>query len=179
MIMRQHISNLEQQIRELGVQPKTQPQDLPPPVLPEEQVRRDSRARSGQDPASQWAQGEEGDDVALQEPTHSGADIYLGVSPRDAGLSVPKGMLMSLFGVRFDIGEYVTDLTDERVKLMSRERTIDLIHIAARTGERPVAYLPDKLEECLSYAHWYCVAFNAYFPILHRPHFIQLVCCLI
>jgi hypothetical protein len=79
---------------------------------------------------------------------------------------------MSLFGVRFDLGEFVTNQTDERVKLMSRESTID----AARTSGSPFAHLPDKLEECLSYAHWYCVAFNAYFPILHRPHFIQLVC---
>lgn len=174
--MRQHISNLEQQIRELGAEPKPQPKHLPPPASPETLARRNSHTRMGQDQASRWAEGVEADGLALQEPSHSGTDIYLGVSPRDGGLSVAKGMSMSLFGAMFDIGDFVTDQTDERVKLMSRKTAADLIYAAARSEERSPPHLPDKIEECLSYAHWYCVAFNAYFPIVHRPHFIQLVC---
>lgn len=177
-VMRQHIVDLEQQIRGLGVEPKALPAFLPPPSATAEEWthgERANQAHQGQDTGSHWARTEESTVYGSPQASRGGADIYLGVSPYTGGLSAVKGMSMSLFGAKFDIGEFITPETDERVKLMSGASSLDSIFDMSRSGEKPVAELPKTLEECLSYAHWYCIAFNAYFPILHRPHFLQLV----
>jgi len=179
VVMRQHIADLERQIKELGIEPKPLPPYLSSPVSSED-WRRNSEASRGQDFKEQTSPSLRSENSAAFVPpsfTSSGAaDLYLGVSPWDGkGLSEVKGMSMSLFGVKFDIGEYITSETDERVKLMSGESSLDSIFAIARSGKKLIAELPKTLEECLNYAQWYCIAFNAYFPILHRPAFFDMV----
>lgn len=82
---------------------------------------------------------------------------------------------MSLFGVEFDIGEFITEATSERVKLMSLESTLDAMFLIARSGQKPKADLPATYEECKGYVNWYLIAINAYYPILHAPAFNSLV----
>jgi len=177
--MRQHIADLERQIKEMGIEPKPLPPYLPSPVSSND-WRRDSEATRGHDSKEQTSPSLRSENSAACVPpsfTSSGAaDLYLGVSPWDGkGLSEVKGMSMSLFGVKFDIGEYITSETDERVKLMSGESSLDSIFAIARSGKKLVAELPKTLEECLNYAQWYFMAFNAYFPVLHRPAFLDMV----
>lgn len=177
--MRQHIADLERQIKELGLEPKPLPPYLPSPVE-SEGWRRGSEASRGHDVNEQTSPPSRSVNSAACVPpsftSSGGADLYLGVSPWNGkGLSEVKGMSMSLFGVKFDIGEYITSETDERVKLMSGESSLDSIFAIARSGKKPIAELPKTLEECLNYAHWYFMAFNAYFPVLHRPAFLDMV----
>jgi len=178
VVMRQHIADLERQIKELGIEPKPLPAYLPSPAQSEEWSRSNdvSRGQNTKEPTSPSTRSENSAAFVPTFTSSGGADLYLGVSPWDGkGLSEVKGMSMSLFGVKFDIGEYITAETDERVKLMSGESSLDSIFAIARSGKKLIAELPKTLEECLNYAHWYFIAFNAYFPVLHRPAFLDMV----
>jgi len=178
-VMRQHILELEEQLRHLGVEPKTLPAFAPPASTSSPAgyavTNATSRAQQNQDENSQWKQSPIDSARATTDSPRAQADTYLGVSPYSEGLSAVKGMSMSLFGVEFDIGEFITESTSERVKMMSLESTLDAMFLIARSGQKPKADLPATYEECKGYVNWYLIAINAYYPILHAPAFNSLV----
>jgi len=178
-VMRQHILELQEQLRHLGVEPKPLPASVPaantsPPKICAN-TQHPGRLRQNQDEEPPCKQSPSDRARATTDSPRASADTYLGVSPYSEGLSAVKGMSMSLFGVEFDIGEFITESTSERVKMMSLESTLDAMFLIARSGQKPKADLPATYEECKGYANWYLIAINAYYPILHGPAFIGLV----
>lgn len=179
-ILRQHIAELQEQLRNVGVEPKPL-QEYAPPLSTSrverysvEQHPSPSHLRQEEDTYAKQTSNDSA--IATTNSPRTQVDTDIAFSPHIEGISAVKGLSMSLFGVEFNIGEFMTESTSERVRMMSSlESTLDAMFLVARSGEKPKADLPATYEECKSYAEWYLIAINGSYSTLHGPTFMSLV----
>lgn len=187
--LRQQLIELEQQVRELGAEPKTAGRFAP--VREPYNVAWPAHvAGSGQgwdvagrtstayDSPLDTRAGQETNIFAI--PTQSKAnesDGWFGISTANSLISPMKGTSLSLFGMRIDISDFVAEGPEDAsptsysflLKLM-------LSHDKGRTPEMLLkAKLPDNYTEAASYTKWYLSSLNPWLPILHKPQMMGLV----
>jgi len=99
-------------------------------------------------------------------------DNYLGVSPGDDMLSPIVGTRLSLFGLVFDLAEFLPPETDPASDPTSYQTFLQLS--VGKPVAQPKPPLP-SLEECKMWAEHFFKTLQVFVPILHRPDFIKLI----
>ena len=188
--LRNHVAQLEQQLRENGKEPNTAEQQA---------SSRNSSHNFGNQAAAAFAWETQSNATAdtaghtsarntqpqeFRAPTgilphaRSAAyrgETYLGVAPAD-DLSPVKGMAMTLFNMTIDLGDCIQDESED---LLAWYMTYDAV-IGSITGRQysrdlGLAQLPDTYEECaVYYGHWNTLV-HPCFPVLHKPDFEAVV----
>jgi hypothetical protein len=96
-------------------------------------------------------------------------DNYLGVSAGNSWLSPIEGTSVSLFGATLDLAEYIPkDHVD------SGTSYLNFLDKAFVETEMPAPQLP-TWDKAKMYAEWYFRSIQPMLPILHKPHFMQLL----
>ncbi|KAK4628649.1 Transcriptional activator protein acu-15 [Fulvia fulva] len=180
--LKMYMVELQQQLRDSGVEPKA------PPSAP-----------AGYLPLGQWGSwGDQGwgmqsnsNGNSILSPHHTSrhrsssaaaqllpdfrpgctGDNYLGVSSENDWLTPIEGTSLALFGTKIDLAEFMPSENDPASSAMSY-RTF-LTHAYGRTHTF-AAQLP-AYEQCKVYADWYFRSIQQFIPILHKPHFMELL----
>ncbi|KAM0706648.1 hypothetical protein Q7P35_005976 [Cladosporium inversicolor] len=96
-------------------------------------------------------------------------DNYLGVSSGNSWLSPIEGTSVSLFGATLDLAEYIPeDHVDSGTSYQN------FLNKAFVEEQRSPPQLPDW-PTAKMYAEWYFRSIQPMLPILHKPHFMQLL----
>lgn len=98
-------------------------------------------------------------------------DNYLGVSSENNWLSPIEGTSLALFGTKIDLSEYMPAETDSMTSAMSYRTFIS--HAFGRT--QPFTPTMPPYEQCIVYAEWYFRTVQGFCPMLHKPHFMELL----
>lgn len=183
-----YLLELQQQLKDNGIEPKP-PQAPPqgymaanannaisywpqqPPQSWESQQTTATAYTSPTLPASE-RQTSQGAGALLPE-FRSGCigDNYLGVSSENNWLSPIEGTSLALFGTKIDLAEFMPAETDSLTSAMSYRTFIS--HAFGRT--QPFTPNMPPYEQCIVYAEWYFRTVQAFCPILHKPHFMELL----
>ena len=192
-LLRQTVTHLQQQLREVGADVKPlatlnglpqgsdHDQNLNWPASSETQLWEGGAATA--DTAAQLRRSisdltENAHDVtSLQNDvitqTGCAGDNYLGVSSTDSALSPMKGTSLSLFGFQIDLADFIPPEVDESSSFDSYQ---SFVAFAFRKNPKPDKVdLPALYDECETYAKWFFRSINPYTPILHKPDFMRLV----
>ena len=192
-ILRQQVVDLEQQLRELGVEPKLTSQYTPArPSLSHDWSQVSSggqwaneSANSNESSLAYTGQGADTQDSRSQETNvfalppfrvGSNTDNYLGVPSANCLLSPIKGTSLSLFGMQIDLADYVAAGITGEPSQMSHRVFMDCVlrrDQASKAGLN--AEVPRDLSECETYATWYLGTVNSWLPVLHKPAYMDLV----
>lgn len=169
-----HIESLERQLKEAGIDPihvpavssyanhSTDNQTQPSPV---EQATSSWGSLHQPKGDSTPAQG-----VRLSEfRTGCIGDNYLGVSSGNSWLSPIEGTSVSLFGATLDLAEYIPE--DRVDSGTSYQNFLDKAFVEKQI---PAPQLP-AYDKAKMYAEWYFRSIQPMLPILHKPHFMQLL----
>lgn len=180
--LRSHIELLQKQLREKGIDPvvstSTAPSGYAPastdPYTPTEH----SNASWG---SLQHAERPKVQSSTLGDSTPSQpallnefrtgciGDNYLGVSSGNSWLSPIEGTSLSLFGATLDLNEFIPE--DRADSGTSYQKFLDHAFIEQQKNAPP---LP-SWEQGKVYAEWYFRSIQPMLPILHKPHFMQLL----
>ncbi|USW48969.1 hypothetical protein Slin15195_G022880 [Septoria linicola] len=174
--MKMYIIELQQQLRDSGLEPKAAPSSQDPYGQYWGQQQEWPRSYAGQSALStspqvrndrQAAQG------SLLPDFRSGCigDNYLGVSSENTWLSPIEGTSLALFGTKIDLAEFMPSDSDPASSAMSY-RTF-LSHAFGRHQ----VFRPDlpAYEQCKVYAEWYFRSIQQFIPVLHKPDFMSLL----
>jgi len=186
--LRQQLLELEQQLRELGAEPKTvgryaAVRDQPyTPGWPSQAGANgqiwDNGDRNGL-PYEDARAGQETNLFAIPpEPKATPADGWCGISTSSSLMSPNKGTSLSLFGTRIDISDFVADALEESESPSSYNNLLRLVAVGSggRTSDLvSKAKLPDTYVEAASYTKWYLSSLNPWCPVLHKPQMMDLV----
>ncbi|GAB7329775.1 hypothetical protein MBLNU13_g01503t1 [Cladosporium sp. NU13] len=169
--LRAYVESLERQLKDKGVEPipvpahatlATDSQTQPSPV---EQATSSWGTLHQPQGDSTPAQG-----VRLSEfRTGCIGDNYLGVSSGNSWLSPIEGTSVSLFGATLDLAEYIPE--DRVDSGTSYQNFLDKAFVEKQI---PAPQLPDY-DKAKMYAEWYFRSIQPMLPILHKPHFMQLL----
>jgi hypothetical protein len=96
-------------------------------------------------------------------------DNYLGVASGNSWLSPIEGTSLSLFGATLDLAEFIPK--DELDSGTSYQNFLDKAFVEKQRNAPP---LP-KWDVAKRYAEWYFRSIQPMLPILHKPHFMQLL----
>lgn len=188
-ILRQHILELESQVKELGGEPKTTSQYAS--VRDQEPRWPLSSGAAGQP----WNRNETAYDAQLDHRIDQEANLFairsegrgnesdgwFGISPANSLLSPVKGASLTLFGMRIDISDFTAIGSEDHASPASYMTLMNLMASRER-GRTPEllanAKLPDAYSDALSYTRWYIQAVNPWLPVLHKPQMLELVSCI-
>jgi len=96
-------------------------------------------------------------------------DNYLGVASGNSWLSPIEGTQVSLFGAKLDLANYIPE---DHVD--SGTSYLNFLDKAFAETNMPPPPLP-AWEKAKMYAEWYFRSIQPMLPILHKPHFMQLL----
>lgn len=182
--MKMYIIELQQQLRDGGIQPKEAPSAQNNYGQYWGQQQQDwsgNNSYQGQNavtaaaartsPARGERQTPQGGSLLPDFRSGCIGDNYLGVSSENSWLSPIEGTSLALFGTKVDLAEFMPSDSDPALSGMSY-RTF-LMHAFGRQQVfRPE--LPDY-EKCKLYAEWYFRSIQQFIPVLHKPDFMSLL----
>ncbi|CAK1357813.1 unnamed protein product [Cercospora beticola] len=174
--MKMYIVELQQQLRDGGLEPKAAPSAQNSYGQYWSQQAEWTGSYSGQNALSvspQIRNERQTPQGSLLPDFRSGCigDNYLGVSSENSWLSPIEGTSLALFGTKIDLAEFMPADSDPAFSAMSY-RTF-LSHAFGRHQVfRPE--LP-AYEQCKVYAEWYFRSIGQFIPVLHKPDFIALL----
>ncbi len=181
--MRTHILELQQQLKDQGVEPKAPPDTLQGylPAQPywdnnEQQQGSWGDLRAGNVstlPTSNPTQRKDSTGSLLPD-FRSGCigDNYLGISSGNDWLSPIEGTSLALFGMRINVAEFLPPEDDPTASPMSYPTF--LAYALGKAQPLQVPSLPTH-DEFKLYADWYFKGVQTFTPILHRPDFMMLL----
>ncbi|KAF7191185.1 Transcriptional activator protein acu-15 [Pseudocercospora fuligena] len=177
--LKMYMVELQQQLREAGVEPKQPP---PAPAY-----------MAGGNQAAYWQQAQSWGNMYSGSSTTSSVqgrdrsspqssllpdfragcigDNYLGVSSENNWLSPIEGTSLALFGTKIDLAEFMPSDSDPTASAMSY-RTFLGHAFRSEYPQRPD--LP-AYEQCKVYADWYFRSIQQFIPLLHKPDFMNLL----
>ncbi|SMR43511.1 unnamed protein product [Zymoseptoria tritici ST99CH_3D1] len=183
--LKMYLLELQQQLKENGVEPK------PPQVIPHGHMPTNASIPF-------WGQGQNGawnpDQHGAYPPSAASAsaapeersaqtsllpdfragcigDNYLGVQSGNNWLSPIEGTSLALFGTKIDLAEFMPSEHDPLTSAMSY-RTF-LSHAFGRA--QPFVPTMPPYEQCKVYAEWFFRSVTPFTPVLHKPHFMDLL----
>ncbi|KAM3424816.1 hypothetical protein BST61_g6797 [Cercospora zeina] len=174
--MKMYIVELQQQLRDSGVDPKPPPSAHNPYGQywgQQSEWTGTYTAQSALSLSPQLHNERQTPQGSLLPDFRSGCigDNYLGVSSENSWLSPIEGTSLALFGTKIDLAEFMPADSDPAFSAMSY-RTF-LSHAFGRHQVfRPE--LP-AYEQCKVYAEWYFRSIGQFIPVLHKPDFIALL----
>ncbi|KAF2010538.1 hypothetical protein BU24DRAFT_59728 [Aaosphaeria arxii CBS 175.79] len=185
--LRAHIVELQNQVRELGGEPRSGPSygayntlqvswQAPPPANEAQSWPNPSQSRASTSPLPGYAPANEVgviDYRPLPEfKMQSVGDNYLGLSCVDSMVSHIKGTSLKLFGTDIDITDFVhADDQDYEESVMSYSHFLKVA-----MSQEEVEYVPFPEYPALSeFAKWYLRSLNPYTMLLDKPSFMQLI----
>ncbi|KAI8932280.1 hypothetical protein NX059_010477 [Plenodomus lindquistii] len=191
--LRNHIADLQAQLRDLGVEPRAPPAYTapPPPSHPWSSHAPDSHTTPS------WPDGPPSKTSASPLPASAPAgtpgnsnsnsrselqplpqfkhgsigDNYLGVAAGDMLLSHITGTSLSVFGTEIDITDHMTGEAEYEESPMSYT-TLVKISLGGQSVKNPGLPPYDTLKE---YAIWYMRSLNPYTMLVHKPAFMDLI----
>lgn len=181
--LRNHIADLQAQLRELGVEPRAPPAytaDQPPShpwsssvsdnqSWPDAPPKKSASPLQGYAPAGTIIKSEF---QSLPQFKHfSIGDNYLGVAAGDSLLSHIKGTSLSVLGTEVDITDHMVGEAEYEDTPMSYT-TLVKIALGGQAVENPGLPPYETLKE---YAIWYLRSLNPYTMLLDKPMFMELV----
>jgi hypothetical protein len=166
--LRAHIENLQQQLKDKGIDPVHAP-----PVA----ASTDTQPSPVEQATSSWgslhqpqAENAPSQGTLLTEfRTGCIGDNYLGVSSGNSFLSPIEGTSLSLFGATLDLAEFIPE--DNVDSGTSYQNFLDKAFVEK---QKNAPQLP-PWEQGKVYAEWYFRSIQPMLPILHKPHFMQLL----
>jgi hypothetical protein len=174
--LRAAIANLQQQLKDVGVEAKPVEGLAAQRPLPNEP---DPQHRAASSATNTTTGNATRPDIkaASRRPlpkfrTENNGDNYLGVSYGNRDLTSIHGTALSLFGVEVDVADLVLD--DDLSYRTSYDYVIEQI-MARQPPDPSQCALPTTLEECEGYANWYFRSNMSFVPILDRRAFMHLV----
>lgn len=185
-MLKMHLDELQQQLRENDIEPKAAP--VPPPgYLPaqpqywqgdQEQQWEAMHGGAGMMHTPAPAMGGAGQSerhasqAALLPEFRQGliGDNYLGVSSGNNWLSSIEGSSLTLFGMKIDLAEFLPD-EDPDNSPMSYKNFISYKFSKQRV--QPPA-LP-SFGQCKVFAEWWFRSCTPFIPVVHKPHFMELL----
>ena len=108
-------------------------------------------------------------------------DNYLGVSAGQSPLSSIKGTSLSILGMEIDITDFASPDLDEpepntlHPNLYNKSYQAFLQSALGVNPKLDKVKLPER-DEGITYAQWFFRVINSFMPILHKGHFMALVC---
>ncbi|KAF2852449.1 hypothetical protein T440DRAFT_466610 [Plenodomus tracheiphilus IPT5] len=181
--LRNHIADLQAQLREVGVEPRAPPAYTAPqpPSHPwsshatDHQSWSDAPRKTSASPLPGYAPAGssiKSEPLPLPQFKHGSiGDNYLGVAPGDRLLSHIKGTSLSIFGTEIDITDHMTSEAEYEASPMSYT-TLVKISLGNQSVKNPGLPPYDTLKE---YAIWYLRSLNPYTMLVHKPAFMDLV----
>lgn len=180
--LRNHLADLQAQLKDMGVEPRPPPTyaNMPwPPIAPaaaapaEAQDWASAQRRPSASPLAGYAPASDKADVPLLPQFKHGSVgcNYLGVAPGDSLLSHIRGTSLSVFGHEIDITDFVQDGTDYEASPMSYQT---LVKITMGSQHVEPAPLP-PYEALREWATWYLRSLNPYTMLVHKPAFMDLI----
>ncbi|KAM0720364.1 hypothetical protein Q7P37_004500 [Cladosporium fusiforme] len=180
--LRSHIESLQKQLREKGIDPVVQTPTASSAYAP---TAAESYTPTEQSNAS-WGSLQHSERPKMQSSTLGDStpsqpallnefrtgcigDNYLGVSSGNSWLSPIEGTSLSLFGATLDLNEFIPE--DRIDSGTSYQKFLDHAFIEQQKNAPP---LP-SWEQGKVYAEWYFRSIQPMLPILHKPHFMQLL----
>lgn len=191
--MKMYIIELQQQLRDGGIQPKEAPsaqnnygqywgqqqqqqqqQDSHVnngPVYPAQSQNVLAATATAASPMRDDRQTPQGGSLLPDFRSGCIGDNYLGVSSENGWLSPIEGTSLALFGTKVDLVELMPADSDPAQSGMSY-RTFLLHAFGRQQVFRPE--LP-AYEQCKVYAEWYFRSIQNFIPLLHKPDFFALI----
>ncbi|KAI9705298.1 MAG: hypothetical protein M1820_005297 [Bogoriella megaspora] len=194
--LRQSVHDLQRQLRDAGIEPKTTTTSGYTP--PGGAASQDTWQSTGHTEASLWAAGQamkneyqyNNSITDSSEPKGSGptthsrvslptfrsglvGDNYLGVSSSTSELSSMGATSLSVFGMEINLNDFIPADTDDAASPLSYHE-----FLACATGSRPQfanIALPERYEDCRQYAIWWLKSINPFQALLHKPDFLRLI----
>ena len=180
--LRLYTEELQQQLRENGLEPKAAP------VVQHDYVPAASLWAEDSQQQGSWGDLSSAGGMASSAGPRDGrsrqpsvlpdfrpgciGDNYLGVSISNDWLSPIAGTRLSLFGITLDLAEFIPPETDSALDPTSYQAFLNTS--LGKKGPVPKPQLP-PLELCRQYADWYFKFVQVFTPILHRPDFMKLL----
>ena len=179
-----YMAELQQQLRDNGVEPK------PPPVVPQGYILQSYWSQQEQQQEQQ--QGSWGDlsssgllPTSAQRERHGSqgsllpefrqgciGDNYLGVSSSNDWLSPIEGTMLTLFGYKVDLAEFLPPEPEPSSDPLSYQTFLS--HAFGKPEQTYKPPLPDH-ETCRVYSDWYFKSVQVFIPVLHKPDFMRLI----
>lgn len=170
--LRALVDSLEKQLKEHGLDP------VHPPRASSAYATDNVSSPPVEQPTSSWG--------SLQQPTQGDSssskasrltdfragcigDNYLGVSSGNSWLSPIEGTSLSLFGATLDLADFVPE--DNPESGTSYQNFLDHAFVEKRQN---APQLP-QYDQAKLYGEWYFRSIQPMLPILHKPHFMQLL----
>ena len=169
-VLKHHLVELQQQLKDNGIEPKPPPQFIPLQPLHQQQWSQKGWKPDGREKGSNEAN-------LFAQPTvgfnNCNGNNYRGVLSANSYLSHIKGTSLSVFGMEVDLADYISDEAEAPMSYAAMMTSITNARPSMTPPEK--AKLPESLAECQSLAKTYLVALNPWMPALHRPDFLELV----
>jgi hypothetical protein len=174
-----YLLELQEQMREHGLEPKQPPEDVSSCLSNESRAcgsRNLDTTQSYDDRPRKLSGSSDGQahtPRAALPHFRAGCvgDNYLGVIVDIDGIGLIEGTSLSLFGTKIDLAEFTAGEEDLATSPMSYRTFLRY----AFGGVKPdIPSLPNY-EKCKLYADWYFRSYQAFFPILCRRDFAQLL----
>lgn len=178
-----HLLDLQQQLRDNGIDPKPQPimqpAAFPSGTTPSFWGQMQSSSwnplynGNGTDPR-QGLKGRQNSAGSLLPDFRPGCigDNYLGVSSETNWLSSIEGTSLALFGTKIDLTTFMPAENHPTSSAMSYTTFLDHALNKTQTVSRPRV---PPLVECKRYADEYFRNVQAFIPILHKPDYMRLL----
>lgn len=174
--LRAHIESLQRQLKDKGIDPV----HAPPVSSGHAPGSTDSHASPVDQPTSSWAamHQSKGDNTPSQTSqgtlltefrTGCIGDNYLGVSSGNSWLSPIEGTSLSLFGATLDLAKFIPE--DHVDSGTSYQNFLDKAFVEK---QKNAPQLP-PWDTGKMYAEWYFRSIQPMLPILHKPHFMELL----
>lgn len=184
--LKSQLRELQQQLREHGIEPKTPTFDLDsndsydaPPRSPSVNNHESSRKSSSgaskiESHSKETSETRSFPDQQTLGPGCANGKNYLGVTSENSHLSHIKGTSMSVFGMEVDLADYISDDSDGPMSYSAV--------MSSMITNKPPSMKPPPLAGLPPYenTHWSADAYirlmNPWMPVLHKPDFMALVC---
>ena len=179
--LRMYMVELQQQLREKGVDPK------PPPDMSQGLAPLQSYYNQNEHQQGSWGdisssglvpgptqKDRHGSQSTLLPDFRPGCigDNYLGVSSGNEWLSPIEGTQLTLFGMRIDIAEFLPPESDPASDPLSYQTF--LFHAFRKSEGIYIPPLP-SYDVCKILAEWYFKNVQVFVPLLHKPDFMNLL----
>ncbi|KAJ4333393.1 hypothetical protein N0V95_009438 [Ascochyta clinopodiicola] len=176
--LRAHLADLQAQLKELGVEPRSPP-SYPNMPWPSSAPAGDTpdwaqtQRRPSASPMPGYAPAGDRTDSRLLPQFKYGSigDNYLGVASGDSLLSHIRGTSLSVFGTEIDVTDFVEEGNEYQNSPFSYQT---LIKICFGGQHVEPAILP-PYEALKEWATWYLRSLNPYTMLVHKPAFMDLV----
>jgi hypothetical protein len=174
-----HLLDLQEQIRELGLEPKQPPEDISSCLSNEPRPRASHNSDAAQS-HDDWTRKNSGSSHEQVNNQHGSlphfrpgcvGDNYLGVIVDIDGIGSVKGTSLSLFGTEIDLAEFTAEEEDLATSPMSYQTFLRY----AFGGTKPDYPSLPSYEKCKIYADGYFRSYQPFFPVLCRRDFAQLL----